>query len=74
MFELESFLLLKKSKLVKMPDNKPNQDQEKTTDQKIEGQQPIDEKAERYIKEAGNIEDVPDADEQKEAEDKMEKH
>ncbi len=67
-------MLLKKSKLVKMPDNKPNQDQPKTTDQKADGQHPIDERAERYIKEAGNIEDVPDADEQKEAEDKMEKH
>ncbi|WP_158286654.1 hypothetical protein [Chitinophaga sp. S165] len=71
-------MLLKKSKLVKMPD-KSNQDQQKrtdqeTNDQKTEGQQPIDERAERYIKEAGNIEDVPDADDQEEAEDKMEKH
>lgn len=56
-----------------MPDNKPNQDQQNNEEQKNEAQSLIDERAEKYIKEAGNIEDVPDAEEQKEAEDKMKK-
>jgi hypothetical protein len=54
-----------------MSDNKQNQDPSKTSEQDNEAKLPIDERAEKYIKEAGNIEDVPDAEEQKEAEDKM---
>lgn len=37
------------------------------------GESLIDEKAEKYIKEAGNIEDMPDPEEDQEAIDEMEK-
>ncbi|MCF6403017.1 hypothetical protein L3C95_09045 [Chitinophaga filiformis] len=56
-----------------MTDNKPKQDDQKPVQQNTGEQKPVDEKAEKYIKEAGSIEDIPDAEEQKEADDKMKK-
>ena len=60
-------------KLYTMADNKPKQDDQEPVEKNTGEQKPIDEKAEKYIKEAGSIEDIPDAEEQKEAEDKMKK-
>lgn len=56
-----------------MTDNKPKQDEQHPVEQKNNEQKPIDERAERYIKEPGSIEDVPNAEEQKKAEDEMKK-
>ncbi|WP_176842303.1 hypothetical protein [Chitinophaga filiformis] len=56
-----------------MAENKPKQDDQQPVEEHTGEQKPIDEKAEKYIKEAGSIEDVPNAEEQKEAEDKMKK-
>jgi len=60
-------------KLYKMAENKPKQDDQQPVEEHTGEQKPIDEKAEKYIKEAGSIEDVPNAEEQNEAEDKMKK-
>lgn len=56
-----------------MTDNKSKQEEQKPAQPDTVPQQPIDEQAERYIKEPGRIEDVPTAEEQKEAEDKIKK-
>ena len=56
-----------------MADNKQKQDDQHPVEKNTGEQKPIDENAEKYIKEAGSIEDIPDAEEQKEAEDKMKK-
>ena len=56
-----------------MTDNKPKQDEQHPVEQKNNEQKPVDERAEKYIKEAGSIEDIPDAEEQKKAEDEMKK-
>lgn len=56
-----------------MPDNKPEQEDQKPVGQKPGEQKPIDEKAEKYLKEPGSIEDIPNAEEQEEAEDEMKK-
>lgn len=56
-----------------MTDNKPKQDEQRPVEQQEGPQKPIDERAERYIKEPGSIEDIPDAEEQKKAEDEIKK-
>ncbi|UPK72180.1 hypothetical protein [Chitinophaga filiformis] len=56
-----------------MTDNKSKQEEQKPVQPDTGTQQPIDEQAERYIKEPVRIEDVPTAEEQKEAEDKIKK-
>jgi hypothetical protein len=61
------------TKLYKMADNKPKKDDQQPAEQNTVEQKPVNEKAEKYIKEAGSIEDIPDAEEQKEAEDEMKK-
>jgi hypothetical protein len=49
----------------------PNDKQKDENEQPVE--QPVDENAERYLKEPGSIEDVPSAEEQEQAEEELKK-